>query len=75
MDFFCHIDWTYLPCGENTNFPAGQTCKILPLIVCFVLVYVLAAATQTLLSTNLWVWSVCIYLKGKKLVYIGVLKR
>ena len=65
MDFFCHVDSTFLHCGENTNFPSGQTCKMLPLIVCFVLVYALAAAIPTLLSATMWVWSVFIFLMGK----------
>ena len=38
---------------------------MLPLIICFVLVYALAEAIPTLLSETMWVWSMFIYLMGK----------
>ena len=37
---------------------------MLPLIVCFVLVYALAEAIPTLLSATMWVWSMFIFLMG-----------
>ena len=38
---------------------------MLPLIVCFVSVYALAATIPTLLSATMWVWSMLFFLMGK----------
>ena len=54
----CWMDISSLYGKHYYNFSSG---KMLPLIICLVLVKALAAAFPTLLSSTLWVWSVFIF--------------